>query len=136
MAWKSRSPCPSASAISAGLIGRTTGSVLPEIDIGFLPIIGSIGAGPSAGRVDLDQTNAASQRCALFFAPGIPLLDQSIELILLLSDALRRSLFVPCARRSRGLFGQLPDIVAQDSNAVVELGQRENSVIVHVQGSL
>src|SRR3954469_24209881 len=34
MAWKSRKPCPSASAMSVAEIGRTTGSVLPEIDIG------------------------------------------------------------------------------------------------------
>jgi hypothetical protein len=59
-------------------------------------------------------------RRALFFQHGITLLDQPVELLLLLSNALRCSFLILCAGEPGSLFSQLPQIVLQYRDAVVE----------------
>ena len=56
----------------------------------------------------------------LFFQHGITLFDQSVELLLLLSNALRRSFFILCAGGPGSLFDHLSHIVPQYRDAVVE----------------
>jgi hypothetical protein len=56
----------------------------------------------------------------LFFRYGVALFDQSVELLLLLSNPLRRSFFILRAGGPGGLFDQLPQIVPQYRDTVVE----------------
>jgi hypothetical protein len=55
-----------------------------------------------------------------FFRHGITLCDQLIELLLLLSNALGCPFFILRARGCGSLFDQLPKIVANYRDAVVE----------------
>ena len=59
-------------------------------------------------------------RASLFFQQGVTLLDQSVELLLLLSNPLRCSLLILRAGGPGSLFSQLPQIVLQYCDAVVE----------------
>jgi hypothetical protein len=61
-----------------------------------------------------------SRAAPLFFQHGVTLFDQPVELLLLLSNALRRSFLILCAGEPGSLFSQLPQIVLQYRDAVVE----------------
>jgi hypothetical protein len=56
----------------------------------------------------------------LFLQDDVTRLNQSVELLLLLGDARGRSFLVLRARSPGGLFSQLPEIVLQYRDAVVE----------------
>ena len=58
----------------------------------------------------------------LFDRQGVTRLDQPVEFFLLLRHAPGCSFFILRARRGGGLFDQLPDVVPQYSDTVVEFG--------------
>ena len=75
------------------------------------------------GRKALALLFALAAGAALADTPnGVTLLDQSVQLLLLLSNPLGCSFFILRARRGGGLFDQLPDVVPQYGDAVVEFG--------------
>src|SRR5262249_13013922 len=59
------------------------------------------------------------------------LLVERVELGLLLGEAVGVACLVARAGRSRRLLDQLPDVVAHDGDAVVELIERQRAVIGH-----
>src|ERR1019366_2879266 len=78
-------------------------------------------------------TKPWSRASLLFFQQRVPLLGQLVEFRLLLGNAPGCSFFVLRARRGRGLFDQLPDIVPKDRDAVVEFRCRKGIVVAHVR---
>src|SRR3954470_13346512 len=67
----------------------------------------------------------------LFLKPGIALSRQLLELFILLIDTRGDALFVAFAGCASRLFHQLPDIVLEDRNPVVEFGQRQRAFATH-----
>src|SRR5262249_48822052 len=61
----------------------------------------------------------------------VALLDQPVELLGLFRDPVSVARFIPGTRERRSLFDQLPDIVAHDGDALVELGARERAAVTH-----
>ena len=61
----------------------------------------------------------------------VALRDQLVELFLLCGDALGGAFLVGGAGEGGGLFGQLAQVVADDGDAVVEIGARESAVVGH-----
>src|SRR5581483_11755414 len=68
---------------------------------------------------------------ALFLPQRIALLDELLQLFLLLRDPVRVAALVRGARGRRRLLGQLPDVVADDGDAVFEFRQRKRTVVAH-----
>ena len=56
----------------------------------------------------------------LLLRPRVTFFDQSLKFFILLRDAVGRELLVLGSRKTRGLFDQLPDVVAKYRDAVVE----------------
>jgi len=65
-------------------------------------------------------------RCGLrlLLQKRIALLDQRLQHLVLLRDAVRNALLIIGSERGRGLFGQLPDVVARDGDAGFEFRKR------------
>jgi hypothetical protein len=82
----------------------------PVIGRAFAPLVGSLSPGAKCW----------SRASLLFLQHGVTLLDQPVELLLLLSNPLRCSLFILRAGESSSLFNQLSHIVLQYRDAIVE----------------
>src|SRR5262245_8069454 len=64
------------------------------------------------------------QRVALF--------DQAVELLGLLGDAVGGARLVAGAGGAGGLLDQLPDVAADDGDAILELRERERAAVTHL----
>jgi hypothetical protein len=71
-----------------------------------------------------DALRQLPSRHASFLRTAVTLRNKLVELVCLLSDAIRGSLFILTAGRGRRLFDKLPKIVSQDRDAIVEFGKR------------
>ncbi len=81
--------------------------------------------------LSLGSSIAAALRLVAQF---VALLDQPVELLLLLGDAVGVALLVAGARIGGGLFDQLADVVARDGDAALDVRQRQYVVVAHVTG--
>ena len=61
----------------------------------------------------------------------VSLFDEPFEFFILPRDAIGIALFVARARIGRRLFDQLPDIVAGNSDAVFQFGERKRAAVAH-----
>ena len=68
---------------------------------------------------------------ASFLEQRVALLGQCFELLGLLRDPVRVALLILGAGVSGGLLDQLPDVVAQDGDARIELGERRRTAVAH-----
>src|SRR6185295_2563488 len=68
---------------------------------------------------------------ASFLQQRIALLGQGFELLCLLRDPVGVAFFILGAGVSGGLLDQLPDVVAQDGDARVELGEGKGTAVAH-----
>src|SRR6204780_1782117 len=84
---------------------------------------------PPAG----EELSAAKFKNNLFLLlqQRISLLDQRFQLFILLRETVRIALFILGARKSRGLFDQLPDIVTQDGDAILDFRERKRTTVAH-----
>jgi hypothetical protein len=74
-------------------------------------------------------------RGLLFCDQGIPLLGQLLQFHVLLIQAGGDKFVVLSARGAGGLFEQLPDVISNHRDSIVEIGQRQPAVILHRQFS-
>src|SRR5450432_3442396 len=72
-----------------------------------------------------------TQSAPLFLPQRVALLDQLLKLFGLFRDAVGVSLLILGARGPGGLLDQLPDIVANNGDAIVEFGARKRSAVAH-----
>src|SRR5208283_1075521 len=82
---------------------------------------------PQAG----EELSVAKLKNISFLQQRIPLLDQPIKLLSLLRDAVRVALLILGARKRRGLLDQLPDIVANNGDAILDFRERKRTTVAH-----
>ena len=73
----------------------------------------------------------ANPAIASFLQQRIALLDQPIELFILLRETIRVALLILGPRKRRGLLDQLPDIVANNRDAILDFGERKRTTVGH-----
>src|SRR6476646_9216864 len=76
------------------------------------------------------QTRARSGLRAAF-QPRVALLDERLELGLLRGEAVGVARLIARARHGRRLLDQLPDVVARNGDAVVDLVERQDAKVGH-----
>jgi hypothetical protein len=59
------------------------------------------------------------------------LLGQPFELLGLLRNSVRVSILIFCARVCSGLLDKLPDVLANNGDALLELGERRRAAVAH-----
>src|ERR1700730_4463043 len=85
------------------------------------------------GRVERHGPRRAPANPAIvsLLQQRIALLDQPIELFILLRKPVRVALLILGPRKRRGLLDQLPDIVANNGDALFEFGKRKRAAVGH-----
>jgi hypothetical protein len=74
---------------------------------------------------------AAKLKIISFLQQRIALLDQRLKLFILLRDTIRVALFILGARKRRGLLDQLPDIVTNNGDAILDFRERKRTTVAH-----
>src|SRR5690348_4397415 len=104
---------------------NSAASARPAVPIREFMMIASAGIiAASAGRAKRSEPTLPSTPSTLSLSERVALPDQLVELVLVFSNAVGVARFVGGAGGRRCLFGQLPDVVAEDGDAVVHFGTR------------